>query len=167
MELLAEAEGFAYTHLPGPRSRAVNAIKRVVHFCQQHTTLSAGVLPSHLHRSIAEAITDRVFAETAKAVLRLTDIDQNAHLSELLLQLVPLAADSEQNITNLDRLQKLITLLDARLVDIPVMYESGALHSFTVAELLSLVRALFSDSPLRQNSLLRINSAKPPVPARV
>lgn len=114
-----------------------------------------------MHRAIAEAISDKVFAETVNAVLRLTDIDQNAHLSELLLQLLPLAADSEKNIPNLERFNKLATLLDARLADIPVLYESGSLNAFASLELQALVRALFSDSPLRQNSLQRINSAKP------
>lgn len=157
LDLLAEAEGFANTHLPAPRAQAQNTIKRVVHFCQQYTSVAADVLPSHMHRSIADAVTDRVFAEVVNAVLRLTDIDQHARLSELLMDLTPLAADSEANVPCLARLQKLVVLLDARLVNIPIMHANGELKTFTNAELRGLVLALFSDSPLRRDCLQKLS----------
>jgi hypothetical protein len=48
---------------------------------------------------------------------------------------------------------------DASLADITYLFESGALVDFTSNELIHLILALFSDTPLRRDTIAKIHRA--------
>lgn len=48
---------------------------------------------------------------------------------------------------------------EASIADISYLFETGALIDFTVDELVSLLRALFSDTSLRANTIDKIVAA--------
>lgn len=51
------------------------------------------------------------------------------------------------------------SLQDASLADITYLFESGALVDFTSSELIHLILALFSDTPLRRDTIAKIHAA--------
>jgi len=52
-------------------------------------------------------------------------------------------------------------LLEASLVDISYLFDEGALMDFRVEELVQLVRALFSDTPMRANVIKKVTGGHP------
>jgi protein transport protein DSL1/ZW10 len=50
---------------------------------------------------------------------------------------------------------------EASIADITYLFDQGALVDFEVDELIKLVKGLFADTPLRANTISRIQSGHP------
>ncbi|KAJ8095227.1 ribosome biogenesis protein ytm1 [Marasmius tenuissimus] len=118
-------------------------------------------------------VTDAALSRVLADVLELPDIPEveSNRLSELCRILHALEGlfveDPEQPsfvvgyVPSWLKFSYLSELLEASLADITYLFESGALVDFQVDELVRLVKALFSDTPLRTNTINRLLEGHP------
>lgn len=52
---------------------------------------------------------------------------------------------------------------EASMADMSYLFDGGFLSDFKIEELTELVRALFADTPLRANTIAKIQRGHPPV----
>ena len=50
---------------------------------------------------------------------------------------------------------------EASIADVSYLFDEGTLIDFTVDELVGLIRALFADTPLRSNTIAKIQRGHP------
>lgn len=78
-----------------------------------------------------------------------------SYLSELLVSRITSAYSAQTHV--------LLCFQEASIADISYLFEEGALVDFDIDELVNLVRSLFSDTPLRANTINKLMRGHPPV----
>ncbi|KAG5545665.1 hypothetical protein RHGRI_017970 [Rhododendron griersonianum] len=180
-EAIDGADGFQNTHQIQQYESAKFGIDQVVFILEKvHIIWEPLLLPSTYKRSMC-TVLESVFCRMTKDILLLDDMaaEETIQLQRLIhLMLESLSSllnslntttsqtgKSHENLTHsLDYLVPSlgkIHLLDLPLKSITEAWESGELVScgFTSSEVEDFVRAIFTDSPLRRDSLWRIESA--------
>jgi len=118
-------------------------------------------------------VTDAALSRVLEDVLALPDIPEveSHRLSELCRILHGLEAlfveEANQDpfvvayVPSWLKFSYLSELLEASMVDISYLFDSGALVDFQVDELVGLVRALFADTALRTNTINKLTAGRP------
>ncbi|KAF7308440.1 Dsl1-C domain-containing protein [Mycena chlorophos] len=162
------AEGFTfladqdrYDDCEAAIGRAVQEIKRLAQRWQ-------GVLNKSKYYTAVGLITDAALSRLLVDVLALPDITEveSHRLHELFRMLSALEALFVEDVNQQPfvvayvpswlKFSYLTELMDASMVDIVDLFESGALVDFEVDELVRLVRALFADNALRTNTINKL-----------
>ncbi|CAJ1971107.1 unnamed protein product [Sphenostylis stenocarpa] len=181
-EAIDGADGFQNTHQMKQFESAKFSIDQVVFILEKvHIIWEPLLLPSTYRKSMC-TVLESVFSRIARDILLLDDIaaEETLQLQRLiqlmlenLLSLFESLAPGEQNlhefpaqsledsIPSLRKIQKLSELLDMPLKSITASWENKELLScgFTITEVGDFIKAIFTDSPLRKDCLMRIQNA--------
>ncbi|KAF7789580.1 hypothetical protein EIP86_000526 [Pleurotus ostreatoroseus] len=175
LDTLDQAQGFIGTTDQDRFDECENAVNSVLQDIRRAAQQCKPVLPkSKYYRAIgifANAALGRILSD----ILTLSDITaQESHkLSELCRILNALEGlfveDPDQPsfvvayVPLWLKFSYLSELLEASIADISYLFEEGALVDFEIDELINLVRALFSDTPLRTNTINKLMRGHPPI----
>ncbi|THH07395.1 hypothetical protein EW145_g3406 [Phellinidium pouzarii] len=177
LQLLVRAEGFVDTsdqerfdECEGMMSEVLRDVRAVA---QQWKTVLPRTKSYHATGQVVEAALTRILGD----VLALRDIPEidSRRLSELcriLNALEGLFVDADDPdmssvvlayVPSWLKFSYLSELLEASMSDISYLFDEGALIDFRVEELVSLVRALFADTPLRASTIAKLQRGHPVV----
>ncbi|KAJ7091428.1 hypothetical protein B0H15DRAFT_778155 [Mycena belliarum] len=164
------AEGFTFTGDQDRYDECESAINRVVHEIKRLAQRWKGVLNRSKYYTAIGMLADAAVSRVLEDVLALPDITEveSHRLSELCRILHGLEAlfISYQEPFVVDyvpswfKFSYLAELLEASMVDISYLFDSGALVDFEVDELVRLIRALFADTALRTNTINKITAGR-------
>ncbi|KAJ7170492.1 hypothetical protein C8R43DRAFT_981936 [Mycena crocata] len=167
------AEGFTFTADQDRYDECESAINRVVQEIKRLSQRWKGILNKSKYYTAIGMVTDAALSRVLEDVLTLPDIPEveSHRLSELCRILHGLEAlfveDGSQDpfvasyVPSWLKFSYLSELLEASMVDISYLFDSGALVDFEVDELVRLVRALFADTALRTNTINKLTGARP------
>ncbi|KAK1221072.1 ribosome biogenesis protein ytm1 [Marasmius sp. AFHP31] len=170
--LLDGASGFTYTGEQERYDECESAMNRVLQEIRRLQRWKNLLTKSKYYMAIG-LVTDAALSRVLEDVLELPDIPEveSNRLSELCRILHALEGlfveDPEQPsfvvgyVPSWLKFSYLSELLEASLADITYLFESGALVDFQVDELVRLVKALFSDTPLRTNTINKLLEGHP------
>ncbi|KAJ7066520.1 hypothetical protein C8F01DRAFT_1123579 [Mycena amicta] len=162
------AEGFTFLADEDRYDECEAAIGRVVQEIKRLASRWKDVLNKSKYYTAVGMVTDAALARFLEDVLALPDITEveSHRLHELFRMLSALEAlfiedENQQPFTVAYvplwlKFSYLSELMDASMVDIVDLFESGALVDFEVDELVRLVRALFADNALRTNTINKL-----------
>ncbi|KAJ7623164.1 hypothetical protein FB45DRAFT_752778 [Roridomyces roridus] len=166
------AQGFTYTGDQDRYDECENALSRVVQEIKRLAQRWKGVLAKSKYYTAIGMLTDTALSRVLEDVLALPDIPEveSHRLNELCRLLHPLEALFMEG-TNPDsfvvayvpswlKFSYLSELLEASMVDISYLFDSGALVDFEASELVRLVRALFADTPLRTTTINKLTGGR-------
>ncbi|RKP08273.1 Centromere/kinetochore Zw10-domain-containing protein [Thamnocephalis sphaerospora] len=129
------------------------------------------VLPSNLHNRAIGLLVDAILGRVITELLDLADISEvesyQLHKAcQMLFELTKLVEAVDRTnanktqvsawIAHWEKYSQLVTLLELSFSDIMQRFRDGKLHMFSANELVGLIRALFSDTPLRQSNIAEI-----------
>ncbi|PWN35079.1 uncharacterized protein FA14DRAFT_37339 [Meira miltonrushii] len=176
-ECLADTHGFAATY-DEPRFQAcMRSIRQVIVVLQQLHSAWKPVLTTSSHQAAMGRLIDSVLQRVLRDVIALEDISEveGEKLSALVKALAELEdifrtekhkqeeqpnSDVAIHVPSWFKASYLSDILTGSLVDIEFLYfEAGALVDYTREELISLIRALFSDTSKRSRLIERIQSS--------
>lgn len=183
-EAVDGADGFQNTQLKQPFELAKFSIDQVIFILEKvHIIWEPLLLPSTYKRSMC-MVLESVFSRITRDILLLDDLaaDETLQLQRLIhLMLENLSSlfeslnavsqkekpreDSTPSLDNiipsLCKIRKLAELLDMPLKSITFAWESGELVScgFSASEVKDFIKGIFTDSPLRKESLWRIENS--------
>ncbi|KAJ6591472.1 hypothetical protein DFH09DRAFT_1273408 [Mycena vulgaris] len=167
------AEGFTFTADQDRYDECESAINRVVQEIKRLAQRWKGILNKSKYYTAIGMVTETAVSRVLEDVLALPDIPEveSHRLSELCRILHGLEAlfveDADQGpfvgayVPSWFKFSYLFELLEASMVDISYLFDSGALVDFEVDELVGLVRALFADTVLRTNTINKLTSGRP------
>ncbi|KAJ7130610.1 hypothetical protein C8R44DRAFT_613672 [Mycena epipterygia] len=167
------AEGFTFTADQDRYDECESAVSRAVQEIKRLAQRWKGILNKSKYYTALGMVTDAAVSRVLEDVLALPDIPEleSHRLSELCRLLHALEAlfieDANQASFVADyvpswfKFSYLSELLEASMVDISYLFDSGALVDFEVDELVRLVRALFADTALRTNTLNKLTAGRP------
>ncbi|KLO17945.1 hypothetical protein SCHPADRAFT_936603 [Schizopora paradoxa] len=133
------------------------------------------VLPRSKYLHAIGQVVESALSKVIEDILALPDIPEldSRRLSELCRILNALeglfADDPETGSVAIDHVPSwlkysyLTELLEASIADISYLFDEGALIDFDVTELVSVIRALFADTPLRTNTIAKLMKGHPVV----
>jgi centromere/kinetochore protein ZW10 len=172
MEVLDRANGFQYLEQRKNYETCSNAIGQAVHVLETVQTVWQPVLAASVYKPAFEKLVNAVVTRLINEVLAFDDIsvEEGEKLRELMLAAVSsiktlfgpatkevddTVGDDPVSVPTWRKLLRLTDLLDMSLRPITQSWESGDLHScgFTADEVQHLVKAIFSDTPLRAECL--------------
>ncbi|KAI0697828.1 hypothetical protein C8T65DRAFT_614507 [Cerioporus squamosus] len=172
-EILDNAKGFIDTTHQERYDECETAVNEVLQRIRRVAPQWKAVLTKSRYYdalgSIVEAALSRILAD----VLALEDITEveSHRLSELCHILNALEGlfveDPEQpsivvsHVPSWLKFSYLSELLEASIADISYLFEEGALVDFEIEELVKLVKALFADTPLRTNTINKLQQGHP------
>ncbi|KAJ7504302.1 hypothetical protein B0H11DRAFT_1981579 [Mycena galericulata] len=165
------AEGFTFTADQDRYDECEAAVNRVVQEIKRLAQRWKGVLNKSKYYTAIGMVTDAALSRVLEDILALPDIPEveSHRLSELcriLNALEALFVEDEEPfvvayVPSWFKFSYLSELLEASMVDISYLFDSGALVDFEVAELVALVRALFADTALRTNTINKLTAGRP------
>ncbi|KAJ7782061.1 hypothetical protein DFH07DRAFT_792440 [Mycena maculata] len=167
------AEGFRFTADQDRYDECESAVSQVVREIKRLAQQWRGVLNKSKYYTAIGMVTDAALTRVLEDVLALPDIPEveSHRLSELCRLLHALEAlfveEANQEpfvvayVPSWLKFSYLSELLEASMVDISYLFDSGALVDFEVAELVRLVRALFADTALRTNTINKLTGGRP------
>ncbi|EJD07530.1 uncharacterized protein FOMMEDRAFT_115831 [Fomitiporia mediterranea MF3/22] len=177
LQILARAEGFADTGDQERFDECEAVMSEVLREVRTSTAEWKTVLPRTRWLRAAGRIVETVLSRVLEDILALPDIPEldSRRLGELCRILNSLEAifvdadDLNAPSMILDyvpswlKYSYLAELLEASLADLSYLFDEGALIDFSVDELVRLVRALFADTPLRDNAIAKLQRGHPVV----
>ncbi|KAJ7813634.1 hypothetical protein B0H13DRAFT_1925320 [Mycena leptocephala] len=175
------AEGFTFTGDQDRYDECETAVSRVVREIKHLAKRWKGILNKSKYYTAIGMVTEAALSRVLEDILALPDIPEveSHRLSELCRLLHALEAlfieDANQASLAADRNDPFVVayvpswlkfsylseLLEASMVDISYLFDSGALVDFEVDELVRLVRALFADTALRTNTINKLMAGRP------
>lgn len=185
-ETVQSAQGLADTHLRVRFMTVERAMKRVVHHLTHLSRVWKDVLPRHVYLRTVGQLLDVALEDLIASFEKLEDIseEETHHLHELLSLLLDCSSfftataaedeggDSEggqavlaesgreeetkRHARRWSKFVKIVNMLESKLVIIVDAYVKGLMPEFEAEELKAIIRALFSDSPLRKSQLALI-----------
>ncbi|KAL5794195.1 hypothetical protein ACOSP7_002789 [Xanthoceras sorbifolium] len=182
-EAIDGADGFQNTHQMQQFESAKFSIDQVVFILEKvHIIWEPLLLPSTYKRSMC-MVLESVFSRVTRDILLLDDMaaEETLQLQRLIHLMLENASSLLESLTAVNRkekteeyharpledlipslrkIRKLAELLDMPLKSITAAWESGDLVScgFTLSEVEDLIKAIFTDSPLRKECLWRIEN---------
>ncbi|KAJ7523448.1 hypothetical protein O6H91_18G050800 [Diphasiastrum complanatum] len=189
MRALDEGNGFRFTDENRNREIASQALDHVIHILTNIRGKWQPLLPQSVYSKVRNLMLETVVSRLTKEVLSLNDIgaDETVQLRNLLagfMERLQAFADTDDstneeasvdekvgNIVSENKIEKRVAswrklrrfsdLLDMSLIPITQAWESGDLSrcGFTSAEVQKIVKAIFTDTSLRKESLRRISSS--------
>ncbi|KAJ6581607.1 hypothetical protein B0H19DRAFT_930561 [Mycena capillaripes] len=168
------AEGFTFTADQDRYDECETAVNRVVQDIKRLAQQWKGILNKSKYYTAIGMVTDAALSRVLEDVLALPDIPEveSHRLSELCRILHALEAlfieDGNQAsdpfvvayVPSWLKFSYLSELLEASMVDISYLFDSGALVDFEIDELVRLVRALFADTALRTNTINKLTGGR-------
>ncbi|KAF5373242.1 hypothetical protein D9615_007430 [Tricholomella constricta] len=167
------AQGFTYTAEQDRYDECESAIMQVLQEVRRLAQRLKGILPKSKYYTAIGMVADAGLRRILTDILALPDIPEveSHQLSELCRILNAMEGlfveDSAQPsfvvayVPSWLKFSYLSELLEASMVDITYLFEEGALVDFEVDELIRLVRALFVDTPLRTNTIAKLQGGHP------
>ncbi|KAH9893391.1 hypothetical protein C8Q73DRAFT_746134 [Cubamyces lactineus] len=167
-ELLDAARGFVDTTHQERYDECESAVNEVLQRIRRVAPQWKAVLAKSKYYDALGALVESAVARVLGDVLALEDITEveSHRLSELCHILNALEGlfveDPDQPsfivsyVPSWLKYSYLSELLEASIADISYLFEEGALVDFEIDELVKLVRALFADTPLRANTINRL-----------
>ncbi|KAK7061029.1 ribosome biogenesis protein ytm1 [Paramarasmius palmivorus] len=167
------ASGFTDTGEQDRYDDCEAALNRVLKEIRMISQRWKGLLTKSKYYMAIGLLTDAALSRIMQDILELSDIPEvESHkLSELCRILHALEGlfveDYDQPsfvgayVSSWFKYSYLSELLEASLVDITYLFETGALVDFQVEELVRLVKALFADTPMRTNTINKILGGHP------
>ncbi|KAJ7654458.1 hypothetical protein DFH06DRAFT_1298890 [Mycena polygramma] len=166
------AEGFRFTADQDRYDECETAISRVVQEIKKLAQRWKSILNKSKYYTAIGMVTEAALSRVLEDILALHDIPEveSHRLSELCRILHALEAlfieDTNQDpfvvayVPSWLKFSYLSELLEASMVDISYLFDSGALVDFEVDELVRLVRALFADTALRTNTINKLTGGR-------
>ncbi|KAF7356519.1 Dsl1-C domain-containing protein [Mycena venus] len=164
------AEGFTFTADQDRYDECETAISRVVQEIKRLAQQWKGILNKNKYYTAVGMVTEAALSRVLEDILALPDIPEveSHRLSELCRMLHALEAlfieDQDPFVVayvpSWLKFSYLSELLEASMVDISYLFDSGALVDFEVDELVRLVRALFADTALRTNTINKLTAGR-------
>ncbi|KAJ7334235.1 hypothetical protein DFH08DRAFT_302683 [Mycena albidolilacea] len=164
------AGGFTFTGDQDRYDECETAVSRVVQDIKRLAQQWKGILNKSKYYTAIGMVTEAALSRVLEDILALPDITEveSHRLSELCRMLHALEAlfieDQEPFVVayvpSWLKFSYLSELLEASMVDISYLFDSGALVDFEVDELVRLVRALFADTALRTNTINKLTAGR-------
>lgn len=172
-ECMAQTQGFEATYDDARFQACERAMRQIVTITKQLSSAWKGVLSPSYYLAALGRIVNSILRRVIRDITALQDISEvegnqlAALIKSLMSQLEDLfanpqtgASDVALHVLSWFKASYLCDILTGSLVDIEFLYfEAGALVDYTKPELLSLLRALFSDTPKRTRLIDRIQAA--------
>ncbi|KAJ7255514.1 hypothetical protein B0H12DRAFT_1113859 [Mycena haematopus] len=167
-----EAQGFTSTADHDRYDECETAVSRAVKEIKRLAQQWKGILTKSRYYTAIGMVTEAALSRVLEDILALPDIPEveSHRLSELCRMLHALEAlfveDAHQGsfvvayVSSWLKFSYLSELLEASMVDISYLFDSGALVDFEVDELVRLVRALFADTQLRTNTINKLTAGR-------
>ncbi|KAF9649243.1 hypothetical protein BDM02DRAFT_3166994 [Thelephora ganbajun] len=167
-EILDVTEGFVDTNDQDRFDTCEEAVNAVVKKVKRVWQVWKGILPSRRHLTAIGGIVDAVLSRMLEDITKLPDItaDESHRLSELcrmLNALEGLFVEGPEKtsavvayVPSWLKFSYLSEVLEASMADVTYLFEEGALVDFEIDELVKLVTALFSDTPLRAETIQKL-----------
>lgn len=175
LDCLLEARGFTSTHEESQFSACQRSLKQVEFVLKQLQYAWKSVLTKSSYLSAMGALVDAVLRKVLMYIEAIEDISEveSEKLASLIKTLGQLEflfreegqKEDEQSVVALYvpswfKASYLTEILTGSLVDIEFLYfEAGALVDYSKAEVISLIRSLFADTPKRARLIERIQSS--------
>lgn len=173
LRILQRAEGFVDTgdqeHFDECESVMSDALR-----CIRSSAFEwKSVLPTSKYNRATGVVVEAALTKILGDVLALPDIPElDSHrlceLCRILNALEGLFADGTESasmvvayVPSWLKYSYLSELLEASIADISYLFDEGALIDFEVDELVKLVKALFADTPLRTNTMAKLQRGHP------
>ncbi|KAJ7879914.1 hypothetical protein B0H14DRAFT_3082805 [Mycena olivaceomarginata] len=163
-------QGFTFTGDQDRYDECETAVARVVQDIKRLAQQWKGILNKSKYYTAIGMVTEAALSRVLEDILALPDITEveSHRLSELCRMLHALEAlfieDQEPFVVayvpSWLKFSYLSELLEASMVDISYLFDSGALVDFEVDELVRLVRALFADTALRTNTINKLTAGR-------
>ncbi|KAL5513152.1 YTM1_2 [Sanghuangporus vaninii] len=174
-QILSRAEGFVELSQQDRFDECEAVMSEVLRGVRATTGEWKSILPRTMWLRAAGRVVETALARVLSDVLALPDIPEldSRRLSELcriLNALEGLFVDVENPevpsmildyVPSWLKYSYLSELLEASIADISYLFDEGALIDFSVDELVRLVRALFADTPLRANTIAKLQRGHP------
>ncbi|GJE98094.1 hypothetical protein PsYK624_143160 [Phanerochaete sordida] len=170
---LDRAEGFVATHHQERFDECEDAVNQVLQDIRKFAQQIKPVLPRSRYYEALGSTVDAALARVLRDILALPDITaaESHKLNELCRVLTALeglfAPDAAgpslvvAYVPSWLKFSYLSELMEASMSDISYLFDEGALVDFEIGELVRLVRALFADTPLRANTIHRLQQGHP------
>ncbi|GAA6016544.1 hypothetical protein JCM11491_002356 [Sporobolomyces phaffii] len=172
MESLDEAAGFLRTSDDARYATCERALQQVTHTLQRLALVWKPVMtPTALYTTLG-GLVNEVLLRVLDEIEDQTDIseDESIRLNRLCKMLHALESLFDGSETSVGRevpiwfkFVFLSELLEASMADILFLFDHGHLVDFSPQEIVRLIRALFSDSPLRNRNVEKILAGHPTV----
>ncbi|GAA6011922.1 hypothetical protein JCM10207_003430 [Rhodosporidiobolus poonsookiae] len=172
MESLDEAGGFLRTADEGRYSACERALQQVTHTLQRLALVWKPVVtPTALYTTLG-GLVNEVLLRVLDEIEDQADIseEESIRLNKLCKMLHELETLFEGSETSVGRevpvwfkFVFLSELLEASMADILFLFDHGHLVDFSPQEIVKLIRALFSDSPLRNRNIEKVLRGHPTV----
>ncbi|KAJ6515056.1 hypothetical protein C8R47DRAFT_1206403 [Mycena vitilis] len=140
------ADGFRFTTDQDRYDECETAISRVVQEIKQMAQRWKGILNKSKYYTAIGMVTEAALCRVLEDILALHDIPEDPFVVAYVPSWLKFSYLSE--------------LLEASMVDISYLFDSGALVDFEVDELVRLVRALFADTALRTNTINKLTGGR-------
>ncbi|ORY30834.1 hypothetical protein BCR39DRAFT_528539 [Naematelia encephala] len=172
LELLDETAGFVEMSDERRYRICEKSIEQVAHNLESLAKVFKLVLPIGTSLDVLGYLLDTVVSKVSSDLLALEDITEieSNRLNDLIKLLMPLESifliDPTQPSTVVAqvphwlKLCYISELLQANLVDITYLFETGALVDFTTDELVRMIRALFANSVKRDEAIEKIEAGR-------
>ncbi|RPD59040.1 hypothetical protein L226DRAFT_510672 [Lentinus tigrinus ALCF2SS1-7] len=172
-ELLDHAKGFIDTTHQERYDECEGAVNGVLQRIRRVAPQWKAVLTKSRYYDALGSIVEAALSRILGDILALEDITEveSHRLSELCHILNALEGlfmeDPEQpsfvvsHVPSWLKFSYLSELLEASIADISYLFEEGALVDFEIEELVKLVKALFADTPLRANTITKLQQGHP------
>ncbi|XP_078443147.1 centromere/kinetochore protein, putative (ZW10) isoform X2 [Wolffia australiana] len=178
-EAVDGANGFQNTHQFQQYESAKFSLDQVFFILEKMHVLWEQILPTSVYKGTMRLLLDFAFKSILGDLLLLDDIgaDETLQLQKLIFMFlenlsslfeslvddssgIDTWTDLNEKVASLGKLRKLADMLDMSLKGITEEWESGELVrcGFTLAEVQSLIRGIFTESPIRKECLARIQS---------
>ncbi|KAK1291990.1 hypothetical protein QJS10_CPB17g01991 [Acorus calamus] len=186
LKAISSANGFQNTHQMQQYESAKFSVDQVVFILEKVHIIWQPLLPTLIYRRTMCIVVEFILSRMTKEILLIDDMaaEETLQLQKLIhLTLENLCSlfeslvsdvnvknnvleksmwiELEEMVPSLRKLRKLADLLDMPLKSITLAWESRELVTcgFTYSEVKNFIKAIFTDSPLRRECLLRIESA--------
>eukprot|EP01112_Ceratiomyxa_fruticulosa_P019532 TRINITY_DN6413_c0_g2_i1.p1 TRINITY_DN6413_c0_g2~~TRINITY_DN6413_c0_g2_i1.p1 ORF type:complete len:847 (+),score=217.24 TRINITY_DN6413_c0_g2_i1:41-2542(+) len=164
VEHLDSMNGLSNTGDPRRGQVVEGGLKRTVHHITHLSKIWGSVLPKSMYLSVMGGLIEAVLSKLLTEVLYLRNImeDESHKLNQVLGEVtkVKTVFGEDQNligiwVSNFDKFSKIVEIMEMPLVRIAEEWKARILFEigFKPIEVKSLIEALFSDSPLRRQSL--------------
>ncbi|GAA5851143.1 hypothetical protein JCM8547_004143 [Rhodosporidiobolus lusitaniae] len=172
MESLDEAGGFLRTSDENRFSACERALQQVTHTLQRLALVWKPVMTSTALYTTLGGLINEVLLRVLDEIETQTDIseDESIRLNQLCKMLHELESLFDGSETSVGRevpvwfkFVFLSELLEASMADILFLFDHGHLVDFSPQEIVKLIRALFSDSPLRNRNIEKVLKGHPEV----
>ena len=169
-DILNDAEHFRSLGTQPGQQKTERTINALVGNIETLSSAFKVVLPQTIYHTVMGYLLDQVLVQIIDDILDMTDITEteSERINDVLKpirkldQIFVLEEDQPStvvaDVAHWLKFCYVSELLQANLVDILYLFDSGALVDFTTQELVSLLRALFADSEKRDHAIERIEA---------